>query len=105
MLITKVTVFLEALVDDVADLVDSEPFGQHLVGNAIAPECFERARKDGAGLGIAREVGVLFEQFKGQAVEMQPERGGQSDRPGADHEDRFVCHRVNRPAPERQSRG
>src|SRR5262249_16388992 len=46
---------------------------------------------------VARKLVVLFEQLKRQAIEIEPERGGQTDRAGTDHDDRFVRHRLQAP--------
>ena len=65
---------------DIADLVDAQRLGQHLVGDAVAPKGLERARQDGSGLGVAREFRIVLEQQERQAVEVEPERRGEADR-------------------------
>ena len=72
---------------DIADLVDAQRLGKDLVGNAIAPKGLERSRQDGSGLGVARKLRVVLEQQERQAVEVEPERRGETDRAGADDDD------------------
>lgn len=73
----------------VADLVDAQGLRQHLVSDAVSAEHLQRAREDRAGLRVARKSRVLLEQLEWQAVEMQPERGGESDRSCSDNQDRL----------------
>ena len=62
--------------------------GEDLVGDAVAAE-----RPRACASGWCRpwcrceSSRVLLEQQERQAVEVEPERGGEADRPGADHED------------------
>ncbi len=89
------------LAIEVADLFHSQRALEHLVRHAVAAEYFQRAGEDGAGLGVERERPVLFEQEERYAVVRETERGGQSDRAGADDE-----HGIHlSPPAKRRSRG
>ena len=78
---------------DIADLIDAQRFGEDAVGDAIAAERLERAGKNGAGLGVNGEIGVLLEELEREPIEMQRQCGGQPDRTRADDENGL--HSVN----------
>ena len=72
---------------DVADLVDPHSLGQNSVGRAEALPDLERADQCRAGLCLGRQAGVGFEHDEGNFEVGQRERGGETDRPGADDGD------------------
>src|SRR5262245_27612975 len=71
----------------VTDLVDAQRLGENVVGDTVAAKGLERAREDGSGLGVERELRVIFEQRERQAVEIEPQRGRETDRARADNDD------------------
>ena len=77
---------------DVADLVDAQGLGQHLVRDAVAAERFQRARQDGAGLGVARQAVVFLEELKRQAVETQAQCRREADRSRAHDQNGLHFH-------------
>src|SRR5262249_33020188 len=78
---------------DVADLRHAQRLGKHLVGNAVAAKGLERSGQYRSGLGIERELRVVFEQRERQAVEVKPQRRRETDRARADNDDgRHAAH-------------
>jgi hypothetical protein len=55
---------------DVPDLVDAQRFGEDPIGDAVTPKRLERSSQYRSGLGIQRELRVILEQRKRQAVEV-----------------------------------
>ena len=84
---------------DVADFVHPQGMPEHGVGDTVAAPHFKRARERGAGLGVLRQLGIVFDHHEGNALLRAAERGGQTNRPGADDDDGFSGNRCTGLAP------
>ena len=88
---------------DVADLVDPHSLRQNSVGRAEALPDLERADQCRAGLCLRRQAGVGFEHNEGNFEVGQCERGGETDRSGADDGDGILGLQRERAAVHRHT--
>src|SRR6266516_355495 len=72
---------------NVADLVDAQRLGKHLVGDPVTAKGLDRARQYRSGLRNQRELRVIFKQRERQAVEIEPQRRRETDRARSDNDD------------------
>ena len=88
---------------DVADLVDPHSLRQNSVRRAEALPDLERADQCRAGLCLRRQAGIGLEHNEGNFEVGQCERGGETDRSGADDGDRILGLQRERAAVHRHT--
>ena len=76
----------------IADLVDAQRSGQDLVGDTVSAKGLERAREYRSRFGVERQLGVILEQRERQTIEIEPQRGGKTDRACANDDDGRLAH-------------